>query len=381
MGGGTIMSRSHTISMLQELCSNEKASAETFYLTLEKCNAIKNNYYDYMSTQPINCDTELLRLNTANYDLCCALITMLLREDHFSNGSFENRLRQGEVVPIIKRMLSLLSSETAPKIKEFSEKAISALNGFYVYALIDTRTNEVFYIGKGVGNRVFSHEIESTKSPKSEKSKLQRIRDIEKNGFEVKRLIVNWGLTESEAFIAEATLINLMNAISGASLTNIVAGHHIHESLTVEDFELMYGAEMLKPEDIKHNILVIKINKLYRRGMSDYEIYDVVRGMWNASIKSIKTRGVKYVFAVYNGLIVGVYKPDEWHYVYERIDLPQHDLMDDETFERLKNRIYFVCNNYKDLDEDGMKYLHKSISSLKVNQSAQNPITYLSPSN
>lgn len=375
------MSRSHTISMLQELCSNEKASAETFYLTLEKCNAIKNNYYDYMSTQPINCDTELLRLNTANYDLCCALITMLLREDHFSNGSFENRLRQGEVVPIIKRMLSLLSSETAPKIKEFSEKAISALNGFYVYALIDTRTNEVFYIGKGVGNRVFSHEIESTKSPKSEKSKLQRIRDIEKNGFEVKRLIVNWGLTESEAFIAEATLINLMNAISGASLTNIVAGHHIHESLTVEDFELMYGAEMLKPEDIKHNILVIKINKLYRRGMSDYEIYDVVRGMWNASIKSIKTRGVKYVFAVYNGLIVGVYKPDEWHYVYERIDLPQHDLMDDETFERLKNRIYFVCNNYKDLDEDGMKYLHKSISSLKVNQSAQNPITYLSPSN
>ena len=375
------MSRSHTISMLQELCSNEKASAEAFYLTLEKCNAIKNNYYDYMSTQPIDCDTELLRLNTANYDLCCALITMLLREDHFSNGSFENRLRQGKVVPIIKRMLFLLSSETTPKIKEFSEKAISALNGFYVYALIDSRTNEVFYIGKGVGNRVFSHEIESAKSPKSEKSKLQRIRDIEKNGFEVKRLIINWGLTESEAFISEATLINLMNAISGASLTNIVAGHHIHESLTVEDFELMYGAELLKPEDIKHNILVIKINKLYRRDMSDYEIYDAVRGMWNASMKSIKARGVKYVFAVYNGLIVGVYKPDEWHHVYERIDLPQHDLMDDETFERLKNRIYFVCNNYKDLDEDGIKYLHKSISGLKVNQSAQNPITYLSPSN
>ena len=105
------MSRSHTISMLQELCSNEKASAETFYLTLEKCSAIKNNYYDYMSTQPIDCDTELLRLNTANYDLCCALITMLLREDHFSNGSFECRLRKGEVIPIINRMISLLSSE------------------------------------------------------------------------------------------------------------------------------------------------------------------------------------------------------------------------------------------------------------------------------
>ncbi len=375
------MPQSNMISMLKKLCSDETATAEAFYDTLDKCNALRDNYFDYMTTEPIDCDTELLRLNTANYDLCCALITMLLREDHFSNGSFERRQRKGEVVPVIRRMIMLLSEETSTKIKEFSEKAINVLNGFYVYALIDPRTDDVFYIGKGVGNRVFSHEVESDKSPRSEKAKLQRIREIEKEGFEVKRLIVNWGLSESEAFAAEATLINLINVMSKKSLTNIVAGHHVHESLTVEEFELLYGAELLKPEDIKHTILVIKINKLYRRGMSDYEIYDAVRGMWNASIRSIKTRGVKYVFAVHNGLIVGVYKPDEWHYVHERIDFPQHDLMDDETFERLKNRIYFICNDYKDLDEEGQFYLHKSIAGLKVNQSAQNPITYLSPIN
>ena len=368
------------IAKLEKLCS-DKIDVETFWDTLEKCNAIKKDYGDYMSTHPVDCNTELRRLNSADYDLCCALITMLLREDHFSNGSFKRRQQNGEVVPIIRRMIYLLSSEIKPKIKEFSEKALSALNGFYVYALIDPRTNDVFYIGKGIGNRVFSHEYESDKTPKSEKTKLQRIRDIEKAGFEVKRLIINWGLTEAEAFAAEAALINLMNAISGTLLTNIVAGHHTHESLTVEEFELMYGAELLQPEDIKHNILVIKINKLYRRGMSDCEIYDSVRGMWNASIKSIEQREVKYVFAVYNGLIVGVYKPDEWHYVYEQIDLPQHDLMDDETFERLKNRIYFICRDYKNLDDDGKAYLHKSIAGLKVNQSAQNPITYLTPIN
>jgi len=373
------MLNSQKISILKELCLDETASADVFYEALDKCNALKNNYFEYMTTQPVDCDTELQRLSTSNYDLCCALITMLLREDHFSNGSFERRLRKGDVIPIIKRMISLLSSEKTTKINEFSEKALSALNGFYVYALIDPRSNDVFYIGKGIGNRVFSHEIESSKSPRSEKEKLKRISDIEKDGFEVKRLIVNWGLTESEAFASEATLINLINAVSGGLLTNIVAGHHVHESLTVEEFELMYGAELLQPEDIKHSILVIKINKLYRRGMSDHEIYDSVRGMWNASIRSIKTRGVKYVFAVYNGLIVGVYKPDEWHYVYEKIDLPQHDLMDDETFERLKNRIYFVCKDYKNLDEEGKAYLHKLIAGLKVNQSAQNPITYLSP--
>ena len=39
-------------------------------------------------------------------------------------------------------------------IKCFSVKALDALNGFYVYALIDPRDNKVFYIGKGNGNRI-----------------------------------------------------------------------------------------------------------------------------------------------------------------------------------------------------------------------------------
>jgi hypothetical protein len=174
------MLNSHTISILKDLCYDEKVTADVFYEALEKCNALKNNYFEYMTTQPVDCDAELLRLSTANYDLCCALITMLLREDHFSNGSFERRLRKGEVVPIIKRMISLLSPENTTKINEFSEKALSALNGFYVYALIDPRNDKIFYIGKGTGNRVFSHEAESDKAPKSEKAKLQKIREIEK---------------------------------------------------------------------------------------------------------------------------------------------------------------------------------------------------------
>ena len=52
-------------------------------------------------------------------------------------------------------------------MKNFSEKALQSLNGYYVYALIDPRTDKVFYIGKGIGDRVFNHEIESKKSPES----------------------------------------------------------------------------------------------------------------------------------------------------------------------------------------------------------------------
>ena len=369
------------IVLFQKLNTEKITDAETFYETLEKCDALKTNYHDYMTTAPIDCDKELLRLPRADYDLCCALLTMLLREDHFCNGSFARRQRMGQVKPIVEQIIHLLESQNSPTITSFSEKAIESLNGFYVYALIDPRNEKVFYIGKGTGNRVFSHEIESGKSRESEKKKIQQIREIENSGYSVKRLIVNWGLSENEAFVAEATLINLLNRMPDIQLTNEVSGHHVHESLTTEEFELQYGAVPLEKEDIKHSILVIKINKLYRRGMSEEELYDAVRGFWAASLKSIEARKVKYVFGVYNGLIVGVYKPDVWHYGYEMIDIPQRGILTTEDYERIKNRVYFVCNDYRNLDDEGQFYLHKSIAKLKVNQSAQNPITYLIPEN
>ena len=373
------MNSSQKIALLKSLSSDRIISESFFYEVLEECGDLKLNYSEYASTHPIDCDRELLRLPTADYDTCCALLSMLLREDHFSNGSFVRRQRAGHVKTIVDRMITLLDAKSKPSIKLFSEKAVEQLNGFYVYALIDPRNNQVFYIGKGIGNRVFSHEIESGKSPKSEKAKLKRIQEIEAAGFDVKRIIVNWSMTESEAFAAEAALINMLSFLSADMLTNAVAGHHVHEAMTVEDFDLLYGAEHLKQEDIQHSIMVIKINKLYRKGMNPKELYDIVRGNWRASMASIQKRNVEYVFGVYNQLIVAVYKPDEWHYVHDRIDVPQIDDLDEETLERGKDRVYFVCQDYEHLDEKQQFYLHKSIADLKVNQSSQNPITYLTP--
>lgn len=261
----------------------------------------------------------------------------------------------------------------------FSEKALQSLDGYYVYALIDPRTNSIFYIGKGFGDRVFAHEVEQDKNPESEKRKLQTIREIEAENLCVKRILLNWGLTEKEAFAAEAALINYFNFTQKEQLTNIVAGHHTHEALTVEDFELRYGATRLSETDIKHNIIVIKINKRYRRDMSDLELYEAVRGIWKASMKSIKNKKVEYVFGVYNQLIVAVYKPSEWHYVYEMLDVPRKEEITEENYDRVKNRVYFTCCDYRQMDDNQKFYLHKSIASLSVNQSAQNPISYLEP--
>ncbi len=373
------MTTAQKAALLKTLSSDRILHTDLFYDILEECGDLKFNYYDYATTHPIDCRQEFLRLSTADYNTCCALLTMLLREDHFSNGSFREHQRAGEVKPIIDRMITLLEIPGNPSIKAFSEKAIDRLNGYYVYTLIDPRNNQVFYIGKGTGNRVFSHEKESGKDPKSEKAKLQKIQEIENGGYDVKRVIINWGMTESEAFAAEASLINLMSFLSADALTNAVAGHHVHEALSVEDFEIMHGAEHLQPEDIQHSIMVIKINKLYRRGMNSKDLYDAVRGNWRASLNSIKRRNVEYVFGVYNQLIVAVYKPDEWHYVHDMVDVPQIDELDAETLERGKDRIYFTCKNYEGLDGNQVFYLHKSIADLKINQASQNPISYLAP--
>jgi len=46
----------------------------------------------------------------ADYELCSALFTMLLREEHFCNGTFEQRQSSGQVQKIIQRMIELLEN-------------------------------------------------------------------------------------------------------------------------------------------------------------------------------------------------------------------------------------------------------------------------------
>lgn len=78
---------------------------------LEETGDLKTNYWDYMTTEPINCNEELKRLESADYDLCSALLTMLLREDHFCNGAFDQRVESGQVERIVQRMIKLLENK------------------------------------------------------------------------------------------------------------------------------------------------------------------------------------------------------------------------------------------------------------------------------
>ena len=103
------MTNTEKRKVLQNLMNTDTCSVSSYYEALENIEDMKYNYGDYMIAEPIDCQEELKRLPEADYDLCCALLTMLLREDHFCNGSFERRYNAGEVKLILDRMLALLA--------------------------------------------------------------------------------------------------------------------------------------------------------------------------------------------------------------------------------------------------------------------------------
>lgn len=84
---------------------------------------LKTNYGDYMITEPIDCNEELKRVSGVDYELCTALLTMLLREDHFSNGSFDRRFADGQVLPVLVRMKAHRLFATREEAEKSIEKA------------------------------------------------------------------------------------------------------------------------------------------------------------------------------------------------------------------------------------------------------------------
>ena len=126
------------------------------------------------------------------------------------------------------------------------------------------------------------------------------------------------------------------------------------------------------------DIFSFRAYKLLSRGKDEKILYNSVRGIWRASKKRVKT--VEYVFGVYNSLIVAVFKPSRWYVCKDAPDkLPRKDIV---LTPKLENRLFFEDENFEkglSMDDNEQFYLGKSIARLKVNQSAQNPITYLDP--
>lgn len=113
--------------------------------------------------------------------------------------------------------------------------------------------------------------------------------------------------------------------------------------------------QKLTMEEIRENIVIIKINKSFREGMSKTELYDVTRGCWKRKIASVEK--AEYALAVVYGIVKEVYQIDEWLLAENEVreTIPYNEAVD-------AGRIIFKCRTAD--EEIRKKYLDYSVAGL-----------------
>jgi hypothetical protein len=177
--------------------------------------------------------------------------------------------------------------------------------GWYVYRLIDPRTGQTFYVGKGRGDRIFQHVrgvIKDEDASDDMDLKNTTILDIKRAGLSVIHVIHRHGIESAEtAYEVEAALID---AYFG--LTNTSGGHGSTERgcRHVDQIVSAYKAE---PVIVKEPLILICVSRSLDAGRDPY---DAVRAVWKMSRSEAEKRGL--VLAYDGVLVVGAYRPQKW---------------------------------------------------------------------
>ena len=222
----------------------------------------------------------------------------------------------------------------------------------YVYVYIDPRDGHAFYVGKGKGNRLFSHLDDQ-----SEGKKVRCIAELRAAGLEPRIDLLRYGLSDDQAALIEAAAIDL---IGRPPLTNIVAGIHSQSfgRITSREVITMLTA---KPVVVREPALLITINQLYRSDMSALELYEATRGFWVIGPRRDK---VELALAVYQGIVREVYRIRAW-YPAGTLDYQTRDV----GVNRGSGRWEFEGEIAEDVRAD---YIDRS-----VGKGGQNPIRYV----
>lgn len=180
--------------------------------------------------------------------------------------------------------------------------------GYYVYLLADPRSDEVFYVGKGKGDRVFAHVAAAVEDDSIVSPKLDRIRDIHGAGLEVVHEFIRICLNEATAFEVESACIQMLGM---DHLHNAVLGHHvaIRGRMSIDVAVSLFDAEPAPPLNVP--ALLIRIPKLWHPGMSAAELYEATHGWWKIGPRREKAQ---YALSVNRGVIREVYRirPGSW---------------------------------------------------------------------
>lgn len=237
-------------------------------------------------------------------------------------------------------------------MNQFPQAVIDKI-GYYVYLLKDPRNGQTFYIGKGNGNRVFSH-VNAAINGSKERDKIERICKIHESGREVHYEILRHGLTEEEAFEVEATIIDY---IKPPKLTNKNVGFDSIKRgrMTVPEIIAAYDP---RPTIIKESVLLITPRRLFERNMTAEELYEITRGNWVIGKNRDKP---KYAFALRNGVVLQVYRIQHWEPVKAR-----------SLEQKRQNRWRFEGETAAEMEY----YVGKSVASY-ITPGSRNPIRYV----
>lgn len=302
---------------------------------------------------------------------------------------------------IIRTEFSDWINEVAAETNE-SKSDPKLLRRYYVYALCkQTEDGKLtpFYIGKGTGDRVWSHadetdqevneildeasrfkltEEEISLRMETLKAKNKVISEIGKENVE--KIIVKSGLTEYESFMCESALINIFRLESllfndANLLTNKANGHsnQFEKKAEIETsaipIEEYYNKYCKKPIVVnalteeqwndfsETRILFQCFTDSYEECMNtdlfptleeqNIAIREAIRGFWRQG----DINRMDYVFAMNNGRIKGIYKVNGIFSILDinRSDYPWYDKL---PFRKMENERVKII--YRDLIKHGM---------------------------
>lgn len=191
---------------------------------------------------------------------------------------------------------------------------------YYVYVLVDPRSGQIFYVGKGRGDRLSSHGLAADLAPNArDPEKIRRIRAIERSGRRVRIDVVRYGLEETVALEVEAALIDVLGG-----LTNRIRGHgSTRGRAPLAELVAQFGASPLTVR--APPVLLIRLGRWtpkketiepghvragygWRLGIPPGELYDASRAWWRVDPQGMQARGVSHFVAVAEGVTRAVYE-------------------------------------------------------------------------
>lgn len=244
--------------------------------------------------------------------------------------------------------------------------------GYYVYRLIDPRNGKTFYVGKGKGNRVFQHvkaaenkdalqEIIGQEASRKDEDafedtraslKIETIRAIQSAGLEVLHVIHRHGLSEDEALLVEAALIDAYPGLANAQGGKDCGDYGCRN---VEEINFLYAVKEAEFNDGDRLLLIKITDESIEIGGN---IYEAVRKSW--VLAPTRANRADYVLAVKSGIIVGIF------------------LLDENKWQREEdsNRYYFEGIEIRN-DAVARRLLNRRIPDRYRKKGAANPIRYV----